>query len=262
MKFARFKAMLLKGICDVAVCGMLGSVALAAEVKNDSIDDEIAKLKQENELLELQKKNATLKSGGGTDSESNEKSGYVLGVELGFATAKNKTTESNGTTQTQSTFAIPLNVIFGYQYYINEHLGLRLNGFVGYGNYNSKGDETTAAINSPAIHYGAELAMLYDFITRDNTFGIDVGTGYEFSNFINQSIDNATKTTLNNYNTKVYMVRLGVHYVLNNTHQFWLGYKYKGNATSGGSVSDPTNGSGKYLTNQGSPISLTYAYKF
>lgn len=54
-----------KALVALSLIGSLASLAIA-----DDIDSEIAKLKKENELLELQKKNQNLKKGSGSSSSS------------------------------------------------------------------------------------------------------------------------------------------------------------------------------------------------
>lgn len=73
-----------KALVALSLIGSLASFTFA-----DDIDSEIAKLKKENELLELQKKNQNLKKGSSSSSSSqdglaSELTGWFVGAELGW----------------------------------------------------------------------------------------------------------------------------------------------------------------------------------
>ena len=126
----------------------------------------------------------------------------------------------------------------------------------------------TAGYKSSAIHYGLELAYLYDFVSSTkHTFGIHAKAGYEFGTFVGQGVDMPGATinpiaSLDSYTKSAFIGGAGVHYFLNIHHQFWLSYKsmsYSG--VDGGSTN--VNGQNlEYYTAPNSLVSFAYAYKF
>ncbi|MBR2111656.1 MAG: hypothetical protein IJ950_01680, partial [Helicobacter sp.] len=192
---------------SIVLAMLFGSSAIYAE----NIDQEIAKLKKENELLELQKKNADLKNNKAKNesaqSSNVDKSGFLgfckgeyantgcfIGAEVGYASGvKNYLFAPNGSqvdgfSGTQNTYALPINIILGWQVYSAKNWGWNFKAFFGYAGYGSDmtlqvNDTTNSTtysdqvkFNSSTLHYGIEASYLYDFIiSQQHTFGMNVG---------------------------------------------------------------------------------------
>lgn len=280
-----------KAIMSLVLVGILTNAMYA-----ETPDEEIARLKKENELLELQKKNEELKKGKGSESKKSvnvDKSGAFgfckgeyantgcfVGAEIGYAGSVdnyiNLDTQNSYFFGTQSTYALPINAILGWQWYFTENMGLNFKAHIGYAGYGSDikiFPPETDEFSSSALHYGLEVSYLYDFITgAKHTFGVDVGIGYEFGTFIGQGLKlNSANTqmldSLDSYTASSFTSRYGVHYFLNTNHQFWLHYTYKsgytigegGNmAVSNSNMSVTTN----YSTTPKGAFVFAYAYKF
>lgn len=249
----------------------------------ETADEEIARLKKENELLELQQKNANLKNNKSKNesvqSSNVDKSGFLgfcrgeyantgcfIGAEVGYApSVKNYFfADSSGTSITQNTYALPINLILGWQVYSAKNWGWNFKAFFGYAGYGSDiktPDNNTEKFNSSALHYGIEASYLYDFIiSQQHTFGMNVGIGYEFGTFIGQKLDT---TSLDSYTKTSFISSIGVHYFLNVNHQFWLTYKYKSGYNVGDGGNQNVNGSQlKYSTTPNNVLTFAYAYKF
>ena len=268
-----------KALVALSLIGSLASLAIA-----DDIDSEIAKLKKENELLELQKKNQNLKKGSGSSSSSqdglaSELTGWFIGAELGYSpsVANYMFVDSNngGGNTTSTTFALPINLGFGYQWYPWDNAGFKFRGYVGYANYNSKISlgNMSGNQNSQAIHYGLEAEYLYDFIASQmHTFGLNIGTGYEFGSFIGQGVkfpqDGSTMTyNFKSYTSSSWTSSIGIHYFYNINHQFELKYRYRSGYTSddGGKTTldnEVTTREIKYASTPKGSIIFAYNYKF
>ncbi|MFC3867320.1 outer membrane beta-barrel protein [Helicobacter equorum] len=260
---------------SLAFMAMFSSITYA-----ETTDEEIARLKKENELLELQQKNVNLidKSGFlGFCKGEYANTGCFIGVEVGYAPGVKNYIFSNNTSEsgsgTQSTYAIPINLILGWQVYSAKNWGWNFKAFFGYAGYGS--DITvknstytlTAKFNSSALHYGIEASYLYDFIvSQHHTFGMNVGIGYELGTFIGQSLAAATEEgsiNLDSYTKTSFISSIGVHYFLNAHHQFWLTYKYKSgyNVGDGGSMNIDGRPL-KYSSTPNNVLTFAYAYKF
>lgn len=253
-------------------------------IYTETADEEIARLKKENELLELQKKNADLKNNKAKNesvqSSNIDKSGFLgfcrgeyantgcfIGAEVGYAPSVKNYVFANTGSATQNTYAIPINLILGWQVYSAKNWGWNFKAFFGYAGYGSDitFDGISAKFNSSALHYGIEASYLYDFIiSQQHTFGMNVGIGYEFGTFIGQSVDiGAVKVSLDSYTKTSFISSIGVHYFLNVKHQFWLTYKYKSGYNVGDGGNQNVNGSQvKYSTTPNNVLTFAYAYKF
>ena len=249
----------------------------------ETADEEIARLKKENELLELQQKNANLKNNKGKNesaqSSNVDKSGFLgfckgeyantgcfIGAEVGYApSVKNYLFDIDTGSATQNTYALPINLILGWQVYSAKNWGWNFKAFFGYAGYSSDIKTTdnfpTLKFSSSALHYGIEASYLYDFIiSQQHTFGMNVGIGYEFGTFIGQKLDT---TSLDSYTKTSFISSIGVHYFLNVNHQFWLTYKYKSGYNVGDGGNQNVNGSQlKYSTTPNNVLTFAYAYKF
>ena len=266
-----------KALVALSLIGSLASLAIA-----DDIDSEIAKLKKENELLELQKKNQNLKKGSGSSSRSqdglaSELTGWFVGAELGYspsvANYVNQTNNPAFPLLTNTTYALPINLGFGYQWYPWDNAGFKFRGYVGYANYNSKislGNEKGNQ-NSQAIHYGLEAEYLYDFIaSQTHTFGLNIGTGYEFGSFMGQNItSNGNDINFKGYTSSSWTSSIGIHYFYNINHQFELKYRYRSGYgyDDGGKVDvdyGSTSGTStfQYASTPKGSIIFAYNYKF
>ncbi len=266
-----------KALVALSLIDSLTSLAIA-----DDIDSEIAKLKKENELLELQKKNQNLKKGSGSSSSSqdglaSELTGWFVGAELGwnlsvanYASVEiRQTNTTNYVALNSNTYALPINLGFGYQWYPWDNAGFKFRGYIGYASYNSKisfGNETGNQ-NSQAIHYGLEAEYLYDFIaSQTHTFGLNIGTGYEFGSFMGQNItSNGNDINFKGYTSSSWTSSIGIHYFYNINHQFELKYRYRSGYTSDdGGKTTLDNGARefKYASTPKGSIIFAYNYKF
>ncbi len=266
-----------KALVALSLIGSLASFTFA-----DDIDSEIAKLKKENELLELQKKNQNLKKGSSSSSSSqdglaSELTGWFVGAELGWnPSVANYLSVSNnqdsGNT-TSTTFALPINLGFGYQWYPWDNAGFKFRGYVGYASYNSKikdpAQDFMGDQNSQAIHYGLEAEYLYDFIaSQTHTFGLNIGTGYEFGSFMGQNWkDPAATTKFKSYTSSSWTSSIGIHYFYNINHQFELKYRYRSGYTNddGGKTTQEQGQEAmnfKYASTPKGSIIFAYNYKF
>ena len=249
----------------------------------ETADEEIARLKKENELLELQQKNANLKNNKSKNesvqSSNVDKSGFLgfcrgeyantgcfIGAEVGYAPSVKKYVfaDTTGFSVTQNTYALPINLILGWQVYSAKNWGWNFKAFFGYAGYGSDiktPDNNTEKFNSSALHYGIEASYLYDFIiSQQHTFGMNVGIGYEFGTFIGQKLDTES---LDSYTKTSFISSIGVHYFLNVNHQFWLTYKYKSGYNVGDGGNQNVNGTQlKYSTTPNNVLTFAYAYKF
>ena len=265
-----------KALVALSLVGSLASFTFA-----DDIDSEIAKLKKENELLELQKKNQNLKKGSANSSRSqdglaSELTGWFVGAELGYSPSVENYMfvdgNNGGGNTTSTTFALPINLSFGYQWYPWDNAGFKFRGYVGYANYNSVIDKT-ANQKSQAIHYGLEAEYLYDFIaSQTHTFGLNIGTGYEFGSFMEQGLaigghnkDNVVK--FESYTSSSWTSSIGIHYFYNVNHQFELKYRYRSGYSNGDGgkmeLQQETSTSNiKYASTPKGSIIFAYNYKF
>lgn len=288
--------MRLKTLMGLVLAGILASTMYA-----ETPDEEIQRLKKENELLELQKKNDELKKN--KDSKKAESSnvdksgafgfckgeyantGCFIGVEVGYASAENRTYTlvASSFDGTADTYALPINVIFGWQWYFTKNMGLNIKAHIGYANYNGDisinnyesgySNTLNAKYKSSALHYGVDVAYLYDFISSKNhTFGMHINAGYEFGTFLGQglsdisssndptfTIENSPFESLDSYTKSAFTGGIGVHYFLNIHHQFWLSYKSRRySIADGGQLQGLIN----YATTPSGLISFAYAYKF
>lgn len=272
-----------KAIMSLVLVGILTNAMYA-----ETPDEEIARLKKENELLELQKKNEELKKGKGSESKKSvnvDKSGAFgfckgeyantgcfIGAEIGYAPSVSNYfyLEQSNNIDRQTTYAIPINIILGWQWYLYEHMGLNFKAHIGYGSYNSDlkffnaTQNANDKFNSSAVHYGLEVSYLYDFIaTSAHTFGLNVGIGYEFGTFIGQSVEIGGVTeSFDSYTNSAFTSSFGVHYFLNTHHQFWLTYKYKGYSSVEGGRQTIDGITIEYTTAPNNAITFAYAYKF
>ena len=262
----------------LSLAGFLSGVAVA-----DELDSEIAKLKKENELLELKQKNEALKKGVKSAQKSNETqeasasdlSGWFVGAELGYSpSVTNWLTQPDNLTiplLSSSTYALPINLAFGYQIYPWQNAGFKFRGYVGYANYNSvfeyRGQELD--FKSQAIHYGLEAEYLYDFVaSQTHTFGLSIGLGYEFGTFMGQNTINGTyEAKMKGYTSSSLTSSAGVHYYYNINHQFELKYRYRSGYDYDNGGEDEVMEAGvkqktKYASSAGGSILFAYNYKF
>lgn len=261
-----------KALVALSLVGSLASLVIA-----DDIDSEIAKLKKENELLELQKKNQNLKKGSANSSNSqdglaSELTGWFVGAELGYSPSVtnyvNQTNNPAFPLLTNTTFALPINLGFGYQWYPWDNAGFKFRGYVGYASYNSKISlgNMSGNQNSQAIHYGLEAEYLYDFIaSQTHTFGLNIGTGYEFGSFMGQSLtaSEMDKIKLKSYTSSSWTSSIGIHYFYNVNHQFELKYRYRsGYGVDNGGKHSIDSTEVKYASTPKGSIIFAYNYKF
>lgn len=210
----------------------------------DEIQDEINRLKKENELLELKQQNEALKnnkqskapkaknqvdkSGAfGFCKGQNEHTGCFIGLETGWQNGwynfyQGPLVKTNG---------VPINLQLGWQWYYTLNQGLKIQANIGYAyNIIDAKQGTSSKFNANTIRYGIELQWLYDFIASEkHTLGVDLGFGIEagttFTDFSNSDKEIRAKHIYPN--TKFGTTyRIGLHYYLKEHHQFFLNYKY------------------------------------
>lgn len=167
---------------------ILGILGLGCNIIADDVQKEIEALKKENELLELKKKNEQLKAGKEAKESSTEsavdKSGFLgfckgehkntgcfIGVELGYAPSvenyinlKENTPGATPDTFNQSTYALPINLALGWQWYYAQNAGFQFKGHIGYAGYGSSkktyedptnpSNDVTLDFNTSAVHFG------------------------------------------------------------------------------------------------------------
>lgn len=272
----------VKSISAIVLSTALLGTFTSSTALADNIDQEIAKLKKENELLELQKQNEELKKAKKTESKGAvnknglfgfckgeyANTGCFIGVEVGYVSGVEnylKVTSTESTTE--STYALPISAVFGWQWYFYERMGLNFKGHFGYANYNSDLtiDGITGKFSSSALHYGLEVSYMYNLISsQKHTFGLNTGMGFEFGTFLGLNIKaDGGKVDFDSYTKSSFVTTLGVHYYLNTNHQFWLSYKFKSGYMLGdGGKTNKDNFEYSYSTSPKDAIFFTYAYKF
>lgn len=214
-----------------------------------------------------------------------EASGCFIGGEVGLAITDNWFWFNNANlplisnetlTPNKTTLNVPINLIFGYQWYYMQNQGLRVKANIGYTNYNvdfkikyqenTEQGESQYKFNNNALQYGLELAWLWDFMRKGkHTLGLDLGAGFEASTFFNNS--NVEGSSVNVNDTKfAFNFRTGLHYYFNVNHQIGLAYSYKTYTTINGvgiKLKENNNVElGKLATSPRNQILLSYAYKF
>lgn len=259
--------MMKKIILSIIALCVVGNMLYA-----ESIEDEIARLKQENELLELQKKNEELNKTQVDSKTNTDKSGFLgfckgkftntgcfIGAEIGYSSGANSTLRLTGaemaegnTTRIdvldfQTTYNVPLNLIIGWQWYFSQYQGFNFKFHLGYSligdiKYNGKitdmSDEQDIAMTygSQALNYGFEVQYRHDLLSRNiHTLGLHAGMGYEFMSFIGNKLDFGQGGTidLNTFTNMAFTYGIGIHYYLKTHHQFALDYRFRGYTTSG-----------------------------
>lgn len=258
--------------------------ALKRRESSAEIAEQIEAIKAENEALKAKKaeNNTIIKKGFlGFCRGKYSATGCFIGGELGLAITDNwfwldygmfSFVSSGSLSKNKTSAAIPINLIFGYQWYYMQSQGIRIKANVGYANYNvdyllefnnnNTSEEIKFSFENHALQYGLELAWLWDFVRKGkHTLGIDLGTGFEGSTFFQTIKENEEK-----YHTTTafsWVGRLGLHYYFNVNHQIGLAYSYKSyTAVEAKAIQNKGIPFGKVVASPRNQILLSYAYKF
>lgn len=292
----------------------LSAIPLFAQNNAQNTDDEIKALEKELRLLELQKQIEQAKRGKSAQEsqrESQEKAeqtqdnksslcsgqyantGCFVGFEVGGIFGKANVTGTiggnNDSINDKGIYGAIANVIFGYQWYFMEAMGVGVKANIGYGamipsfSYATSTRTRTASFSSnpyDALNYGVEVQYLVDF---SRTFGIGIGLGFDGMNFFDSNLineassDNFTGTRkypFKGFNAIGFSASLGLRFVVKNNHILGLNYKYRvfkdktieseSPIVSASSDGNTTTGASKFkiTINPTHLLSFSYAYKF
>ena len=213
--------------------------------------------------------------------------GCFIGAEVGVALTQNDFSYGNYVQTSpallsQDFATIPVNLIFGHQWYYALNQGVRFKAHIGYTNYNSSmpsfriiGEpdvEYNMSVSSHALQYGLDVAWVYDFIANDkHNFGLDFNVlGVEGTSFVANSGEMADATIFRDssagvYTKFAYSGGLGLHYFYNAHHQFFVEYRYRSYTTTHNVEFIGAQGHKTSLTLSSTPthtFALAYAYKF
>lgn len=147
--------------------------------------------------------------------------GCFIGAEVGIALTQNDFSYGNYVQTSpallsQDFATIPVNLIFGHQWYYALNQGVRFKAHIGYTNYNSSmpsfriiGEpdvEYNMSVSSHALQYGLDVAWVYDFIANDkHNFGLDFNVlGFEGTSFVANSGEMADATIFRDSSAGVY----------------------------------------------------------
>lgn len=274
--------------------GLFGNMAVA-----ETPEEEIARLKKENELLEQQKKDEIKeKKKGflGFCRGKHKNTGCFIGAEAGYGIGSHTTLRADAVETVQNQTArlsilsfqeaiiAPINLILGWQWYFRKDMGIHIKTHIGYsvvgdtshtGEMRSESDSSiapmpiTLSLSSQALNYGFEVQYRYDFLRKKwHTLGLHAGIGYEFTTFMGNTINIDTTNNsldLNSYTNSAFTSTIGAHYYLNSNHQFALFYKYRGYSSL--NITQNINLQGlnmqtQYMINPDNIFGISYAYRF
>lgn len=175
--------------------------------------------------------------------------GCFVGAEVGITFAQNsfdygRYVQTRPSILQQDFIAVPINFIFGHQWYYAQNQGVRLRAHIGYTNYNSKmpnfqisgeaNTDYTMSVYSHALQYGLDLAWVYDFIANEtHSFGFDfTALGFEASTFLGNNASMPDANLFDNvkagaYTKFAYSGGIGLHYFYKSHHQFFIEYRYR-----------------------------------
>ena len=258
---------------------LIASIFLHAE----SLDEEIEKLKKENELLELKQKNKqlsqdlqagkvtndTTKNTNASDntpiikiSKEESKSGFFIGLEGVIGGSSFLTYQTFANDQ----ISFDGGLLFGGQKYFGQtqrhgiKLSVHLYSGLGY----------TREIQTDAYHVliplkvGADLKYLWDFWdNKKHILGFNAGGGYEFDYYFGKYDVKGEREEGFNSITSIasggFYPTIGLHYIYNRHHQFELNYRFGGILGMIGTTY--TVGRRTNITTY-SYLTLNYAYRF
>ena len=240
---------------------LMASIFLNAE----SLDEEIEKLKKENELLELKQKNKQLsqdlQAGRVTSDNTNasdntsikkigkeeSKSGFFIGLEgvIGsrrylYYTIDPIVLKGGGNFRIDDTSAtFDGGLLFGGQKYFGQtqrhgiKLSVHLYSGFGYSyTLRKQGNEFTHTLIP--LKVGADLKYLWDFWdNKKHILGLNAGGGYEFDYYLGKFFISGTKDytrfgSQSSIDSGGFYPTIGLHYVYNRHHQFELNYRFGG----------------------------------
>lgn len=207
-------------------------------------------------------------------------------MEIGVAFTQNdfnygKVVQTSPAILSQDFATIPVNLIFGHQWYYALNQGVRFKAYIGYTNYNSSmpsfrviGDTNKydMSVISHALQYGLDVAWVYDFIANGkHNFGLDFNVlGLEGTSFVANRGEMADATIFRDssagaYTKFAYSGGLGLHYFHNTHHQFFIEYRYRSYTTTQNVEFIGAQGQKAGMTLSSTPthtFALSYAYKF
>lgn len=291
----------------------VSAIPLFAQNGAQNMDDEIKALEKELRILELQKQIEQAKRGKSaqeSQSESQEKAeqvqsnkpslcggkyantGCFAGFEVGGIFGKANVTGTiggnNNSINDKGIYGAIANVIFGYQWYFMESMGVGVKANIGYGamipsfSYATSGTRTASFLSNPydALNYGVEVQYLVDF---SHIFGIGIGLGFDGMSFFDSNLINEAssgvftgtrKYPFKGFNAIGFSASLGLRFVIKNNHILGLNYKYRvfkdktieseSPIVSASSNGNATNCASKFkiIINPTHLLSFSYAYKF
>ena len=217
--------------------------------------------------------------------------GCFIGAEVGLAFGSNHfqylpeliSSVSDPLLNDNKLLAVPVNFIFGHQWYYALNQGVRFKAHIGYTNYKpnfpkyqANGGEADMRLTSHTLQYGLEVAWLYDFIANEAyNFGLNIGTGFEITHLIATQGSNLGLNVEGDFGTSAaWASSLGLHYFYKANHQFFITYHYRTYSTTKGgakvSIKDSLNSQnsidviplGTFIASPRHMVSLSYAYKF
>ena len=269
----------------------MASILLNAE----SLNEEIERLKKENELLELKQKNKQLSqdlqdgkvANDNTNTSDNtsiikiskeeSKSGFFIGLEgvIGSRTYSTYTIdaeiiESSGYSRYHGTSAtFDGGLLLGWQKYFGQTqrhgIKLSVHLYSGFG-YSYTGGEFSNTHTLIPIKVGADLKYLWDFWdNKKHILGFNAGAGYEFDYYLGKfsaGIEYHTRFgSQNSIASGGFYPTIGLHYIYNRHHQFELNYRFGGILAMLGTKNIFANTNRVNLYHF-SYLTLNYAYRF
>ncbi len=273
---------------------LMASIFLNAE----SLDEEIERLKKENELLELKQKNKQLsqdlQAGKVTNnttkdnasdnssiikiSKEESKNGFFIGLEgvIGDFSYQLYTFDQEIRGAYGSTFIVndekttfDGGLLFGWQKYFGQTqrhgIKLSVHLYSGFG-YTPQFHKSHYKFFFIPIKVGADLKYLWDFWdNKKHILGFNVGAGYEFDYYFLKTEIMDVKDNAKEYNfiNGGFYPTIGLHYVYNRHHQFELNYRFGGILAA---ITDrPSPSVDAYFGSRtlfSSLLTLNYAYRF
>lgn len=271
---------------------LMASIFLNAE----SLDEEIEKLKKENELLELKQKNKQLsqdlQAGRVTSDNTNasdntpiikiskeeSKSGFFIGLEgvIGsrrylIYTIDPEVINGGGNFRDDTTSAtFDGGLLLGWQKYFGQTqrhgIKLSVHLYSGFGYSYTIGTNSNTHVLIP-IKVGADLKYLWDFWdNKKHILGFNAGAGYEFDYYLGKisSRDARLSTGFGSeysITSGGFYPTIGLHYVYNRHHQFELNYRFGGIFAMLG-AKNIFNDISRVNLYHFSYLTLNYAYRF
>ncbi len=269
---------------------LMASIFLNAE----SLDEEIERLKKENELLELKQKNKQLsqdlQDGKVTNdttknntsdntpiikiSKEESKNGFFIGLEgvIGSSSFLTYQTDweiiQNGTPVAFANDQVSFDggLLLGWQKYFGQtqRHGIKLSVHLYSGLGYTREIQTNAYHVLIPLKVGADLKYLWDFWdNKKHILGFNAGGGYEFDYYFGKYDVKGEREESFNSITSIasggFYPTIGLHYIYNRHHQFELNYRFGGILAMLGTTN--IFGRRTNITTY-SYLTLNYAYRF